>query len=130
MCNLPKLNSFFLFGPRQTGKITLIENFIAGRRAWVVNLLDRTVYHRYLASPGQFYAEVKRKITDEQIEILFIDEVQKIPAFLEEVQRLMHEHATVFILSGSSARKLKREGVNLLGGRPVSRNLFPLRAKS
>jgi predicted AAA+ superfamily ATPase len=79
-----------------------------------------------LASPGQFYAEAKRKIIDERVEILFIDEVQKIPALLDEVQRLMHEHATVFILSGSSARKLKREGANLLGGRAVSRNLFPL----
>jgi predicted AAA+ superfamily ATPase len=126
ICNLPISISFFLFGPRQTGKTTLIESFIAGRRVWTVNLLDRTVFHRYLASPGQFYAEAKRKIIDERIEILFIDEVQKIPALLDEVQRLMHEHATVFILSGSSARKLKREGANLLGGRAVSRNLFPL----
>ena len=126
ICNLPISISFFLFGPRQTGKTTLIESFIAGRRVWTVNLLDRTVFHRYLASPGQFYAEAKRKIIDERVEILFIDEVQKIPALLDEVQRLMHEHATVFILSGSSARKLKREGANLLGGRAVSRNLFPL----
>jgi predicted AAA+ superfamily ATPase len=127
ICKLPINNSFFLFGPRQTGKTTLIEGFVAGRRVWVINLLDRTVYHRYLASPGQFYAEAKKKITDEQIEILFIDEVQKIPALLDEVQRLMHEQpATVFILSGSSARKLKREGANLLGGRAVSRNLSPL----
>jgi predicted AAA+ superfamily ATPase len=126
MCNLPISNSFFLFGPRQTGKTTLIESFITGRRVWTVNLLDRTVFHRYLASPGQFYVEAKRKIIDEQVEVVFIDEVQKIPALLDEVQRLMHEHATVFILSGSSARKLKREGANLLGGRAVSRNLFPL----
>ena len=89
-------------------------------------MLDRTVFHRYLASPGQFYAEAKRKIIDERVENLLIDEVQNIPALLDEVQRLIHEHATVFILSGSSARKLKREGANLLGGRAVSRNLFPL----
>lgn len=124
---MPNNNSFFIFGPRQTGKTTLIESFIADRRVWVVNLLDRTVYQRYLASPGQFYAEARRKIINEQIKILFLDEVQKIPALLDEVQRLMHEQpATVFILSGSSARKLKREGANLLGGRAVSRNLFPL----
>lgn len=125
-CNLPKDQSFFLFGPRQTGKTTLIESFIAGHRFWSVNLLNRTTYHRYLASPEQFYLEAKKKIADEDIEIVFIDEVQKIPALLDEVQRLLHEHNTTFILSGSSARKLKRDGANLLGGRAVARSLFPL----
>jgi predicted AAA+ superfamily ATPase len=126
-CKLPVNQSFFLFGPRQTGKTTLNETFISSRPHWSVNLLNRALVLRYLAKPGQFYAEAKRKILDEAIEILFIDEVQKVPELLDDVQRLLHEHPNVvFILSGSSARKLKREGVNLLGGRAVSRHLFPL----
>lgn len=127
ICKLPKQNSFFLFGARQTGKTTLINELLKDKRTWSVNLLERATYHRYLATPGQLYLEAKRKISLEGVAVVFIDEIQKIPALLDEVQQLMFELPNAqFILSGSSARKLRRDGANLLGGRAVARSLFPL----
>lgn len=125
-CNIPENNNFFLFGPRQTGKTTLIQGYLRGRRAWTVNLLDRAVYLRYLTQPNLFYLEADKLIKESSPEIIFVDEVQKIPELLDEIQRLIQERKARFILTGSSARKLKRGGANLLGGRAVERNLFPL----
>lgn len=125
ICNLPTSQSFFLFGPRQTGKTTLVNSFLEQDRSWSVNLLDRSVYLRYLANPNSFYLETKKRILDESLSYVFVDEIQKIPALLDEVQRLIHETKTKFILTGSSARKLKRTGANLLGGRALERHIFP-----
>lgn len=126
LCNIPKRNSFFLLGPRQTGKTTLIGDYLADRKAWRVDLLDRAVYLRYLTGPNLFYLEAKKILKDLHPAVIFIDEIQKIPALLDEVQRLMQETGIRFILTGSSARKLKRSGANLLGGRAVERRIFPL----
>lgn len=129
LCNLPKSLSFFLLGPRQTGKTTLIDSFIADKKAFKVNLLDRNVFLRYLTDPGLFYAETSKEITQNSVSYVFIDEIQKIPTLLDEVQRLIQETGVIFILSGSSARKLKRSDANLLGGRAVERHIFPLTYK-
>jgi predicted AAA+ superfamily ATPase len=129
LCNLPKSHSFFLFGPRQTGKTTLINQFIADKRSWGINLLDREVYLRYISNPSLLYLEGKKRIEEEKLEYIFIDEIQKVPALLDEVQRLIQETDTKLILTGSSARKLKRSSANLLGGRALERNIFPLTAK-
>lgn len=120
--NLQRLlepKSFFLFGPRSTGKTTLIKEQLTNAR--VYDLLDAEVYQNLLKRP---------KIIDEETldskQIIVIDEVQRIPTILNEVQRLITNKGLKFLLTGSSARKLKRGGANLLAGRAWEANLFPL----
>ena len=126
ICNIPILTSFFLFGPRQTGKTTLINQFLKDKNHWSIDLLERSTYMRYLVSPEQFYKEALHNIRNNNPDYIFIDEIQKIPSLLDEVQRLMQNTNKVFILTGSSARKLKRSNANLLGGRATERHIYPL----
>jgi predicted AAA+ superfamily ATPase len=114
-------NSFFLFGPRGTGKTTLIESL--GLAENEITLLDEERYQAYLARPGLFFEELSRIPTGKWV---FIDEIQRLPALLNEVHRLIEKKRLKFAMSGSSARKLRRAGVNLLAGRAVSRFLYPL----
>ena len=122
---LPKNKSFFLFGPRQTGKSTLIQELFK-KNIWVVDLLLSEAYITYSKDPSRFRHEAEEKIKNEKVKTIFIDEVQRVPALLNEVQFLMQKYKCQFILTGSSARKLKRGSANLLGGRAVERHLFPL----
>ena len=119
----PIPRSFFLFGPRQTGKSTWLKG-LGLEHAWFVNLLDSETYFRYLRDPGQFGREALAR-AGQGIEWVLLDEVQRIPALLNEVQNLMDSTSLRFILSGSSARKLRRGGANLLGGRALLRFLHP-----
>ena len=123
--NLPKKESFFLFGPRQVGKSTLIEERF-NKSIWLVDLLLNDVFFLYSKTPSLFREEAIEKIKNENIKTIFIDEVQRLPSLLNEVQYLMQKFNCQFILTGSSSRKLKRGGANLLGGRALQRNLFPL----
>ena len=121
---LPEKMSFFLFGPRQTGKTTLIEsNFTAN--TWSINLLFSEEFLKYTKAPDLFRREAIEKITNKNITTIFIDEVQKVPEILNEVHYLIEHYSCKFILSGSSARKLKRGHANLLAGRAIQRYLFP-----
>ncbi len=122
--SLPKKESFFLFGSRQTGKTTLIHTQYT-KSIWTIDLLLNDVFFVYSKDPSRFRKEAIQKITQENIKIIFIDEIQRIPLLLNEVQYLMQNYSCQFILTGSSARKLKRGGANLLGGRAVERRLFP-----
>jgi predicted AAA+ superfamily ATPase len=122
---LPDNRSFFLFGPRQTGKSSLIRSKF-GDDAWTVNLLHGEEYSRYAKHPAQYRLDAEEKIRTGDTRRFVLDEVQRIPELLNEVHALMEEHpARQFILLGSSARKLKRGGANLLAGRAVQRLLFP-----
>ncbi|MBI3615389.1 MAG: ATP-binding protein [Candidatus Omnitrophica bacterium] len=121
--DLPKRESFFLFGPRQTGKSTLIETRYT-ESIWKVDLLLSDLFLKYSKDPSLFRKEAETKIR-EGIHTLFIDEIQRVPLLLNEVQALMRDPGCQFILTGSSARKLRRGGANLLGGRAVERHLFP-----
>jgi len=124
ICNMPTSQSFFLFGPRQTGKSTLVDHtFTEG--TWKIDLLMTDVYLRYSKYPDLFRREVLEKIEREGISRIIIDEVQRVPALLNEVHYLMEKTGCVFVLTGSSARKLRRGGSNLLAGRAVQRRLFP-----
>jgi predicted AAA+ superfamily ATPase len=115
-------SSFFLFGPRGTGKSTWIRSSFPG--AFVVNLLPPDALIRYERDPALFRAEVLAHPSDTWI---VVDEVQRVPKLLDEVHFLMEEKGyKKFVLSGSSARKLKRGGANLLAGRAILRQLFPL----
>jgi len=121
---LPARGSCFLFGPRQTGKSTLIRGLLP-KQSWTVDLLHHDVFLRFAKEPGQFRAEALAHIRD-GCRTIFIDEVQKVPALLDEVHALIEETKTRFLLTGSSARKLKRGGANLLAGRAATRRLYPL----
>ena len=118
---LPKLDqSFFLFGPRGTGKTTWVRHEFPN--AHVINLLDEFLYQSYLADVSRFAGEL-RALPDGSW--VFVDEIQRLPNLLNEVHRFIEEKQHKFILTGSSARKLKRADVNLLAGRALLRRMHP-----
>ena len=124
LVTLPDNHSFFLFGARNTGKTTLIcANFDGDSAVWL-DLLEPEIEERYRRRPQDFLYFVRE--LDEQIKYVVIDEVQKIPKLLDLVHKLIEETDKIFILTGSSARKLKRGGANLLAGRAFLYELFPL----
>ncbi len=113
--------SVFLFGPRGTGKSTWIRARFPDAATY--DLLDTGETLRLTADPGALYRELALLKPGEWA---ILDEVQKVPALLDEVHRLIETRALRFVLSGSSARKLRRGGANLLAGRAVTTHLFPL----
>ena len=117
LTKLLKKKSFFLFGPRGTGKTTLVQHTLS--EATVNDLLEIKTYREYLKNPS-IISEQKLK------PIVVIDEVQKLPEILDEVHRLIEAEKLTFLLTGSSARKLKRGGANLLAGRAWWAEMFPL----
>jgi uncharacterized protein len=115
-------SAFFLFGARGTGKSTWIRSRFED--AFVINLLAADTMLRYEQNPSRLREEV---LTHPRTRWIVIDEVQRAPRLLDEVHFLMEEHGYKrFALTGSSARKLKRGAANLLAGRAVVKNLFPL----
>jgi uncharacterized protein len=118
----PKDRSFFLFGPRSTGKSTWVQNEFPS--ALLVDLLKAATFTRLTAQPDR----LERMIPEGFSDWVIIDEVQKIPPLLDEVHRLIEKRKLRFILTGSSARKLRRGGVNLLGGRALTLRMYPLTA--
>ena len=110
--------SHFLFGPRQTGKSTLVRYALPD--ALVYNLLDSGVYRDLSLRPSRLREEIM-----DADRLVVIDEIQKLPQLLDEVHLLIEERGARFLLTGSSARKLRRGGVNLLGGRARSLSLHP-----
>ena len=97
----PPRQSFFLLGPRGSGKSTWVRHELAG--AHRIDLLDQAVYHAYLARPGQFADELRAVRPGTTV---VVDEVQRVPALLNEVHRFIEERRMRFVLCGSSARKL------------------------
>jgi predicted AAA+ superfamily ATPase len=124
LCQLPQGGSVLLFGPRQTGKSTLVRSLLP-RQSWTADLLQHDTFLRLSKDPALFRREVEAKVR-EGVRVVFVDEVQKVPALLDEVHGLIERGGVRFILTGSSARKLKRGGANLLAGRAVTRRLYPL----
>lgn len=122
---IPK-QSFFLFGPRGTGKSTWLRQ--AYPDAVYVDLLDQEAFRAYLARPERLGEVVEG---NPKARTVIVDEVQKVPAVLDEVHRLMEARGRrnlQFILTGSSARKLRRGGTDLLAGRAVLKTLHPFMA--
>ncbi|MBI4403368.1 MAG: ATP-binding protein [Deltaproteobacteria bacterium] len=125
LLKLPQSKSFFLFGPRQTGKTTLVREAFPQERCSSYNLLITAEYLRLVADPSLLRTEILA--SPKNITHIFIDEVQRIPELLNEVHALMEERVgRSFILCGSSARKLKRSGANMLGGRAWTLRLHSL----
>ncbi|MDE0230338.1 MAG: AAA family ATPase [Spirochaetaceae bacterium] len=118
--------SLFLFGPRGTGKTTLLRQQF-GPRA-IVDLLRSSVYLPLAENPSRLHEIVVEGRVDATTEpqVVVIDGVQKLPQLLDEVHDLIETERIHFVLSGSSGRRLKRGGANLLGGRAWQVNLFPL----
>ena len=116
--------SYFLFGPRGTGKSTWLRN-IHPDVAWI-ELLDSAVYRSYLSYPERledFVALHRNK------GIIIIDEIQRVPQLLSMVHKLIEKMPDVrFILTGSSARKIRQAGVDLLGGRAIIKEMHPFMA--
>lgn len=114
--------SFFLFGPRGVGKTSWIkENY---PDALYFDLLSDDIYREFLGRPSR----LGEKISETYTGWIVIDEIQKVPALLNEVHRLIENRKLKFILTGSSARSLRRKGVNLLAGRAFTYHMHPLTA--
>lgn len=113
--------SVFFLGARQTGKTTLLKQLFPHVRYY--DLLKSDEYERLARKPQLLREELK---DFSENELVIIDEIQKLPILLDEVHWLMVNCGLRFILTGSSARKLRRSGVNLLGGRALVNNFYPL----
>jgi len=116
----PPRGSFFLFGPRGVGKRTWLRAVFPD--AYRVDLLDEALFQSYLADAGRFAGELRGLAPGA---LVVLDEVQRLPTLLNEVHRHIEERHLRFILCGSSARRLKTAGTNLLAGRAVRRQLHP-----
>jgi predicted AAA+ superfamily ATPase len=124
LCNPLITNSFLLFGARGTGKSTLVKALLASLDPLIINLLESTQIESALFALPELEARIEAAV--ESGRWVFIDEVQKAPRLLDIAQRLIDDKRARFAISGSSARKLRRGGGNLLAGRAYSFQLFPL----
>ena len=119
LLNLPR-QSILLLGPRGAGKSTWIRHHF--KDAIIYDLLSTSEAIRLSREPSALYREIESAPADHWV---VIDEVQKVPALLDEVHRLIENLGRRFLLSGSSARKLRRGGTNLLAGRALVTHMFP-----
>jgi predicted AAA+ superfamily ATPase len=120
--DLPKLlstKSYFLFGPRQTGKTFMIRRQFP--KAKYYNLHETDTFLKFNQAPHRLRQELTGKD-----KFVIMDEIQKLPLLLDEIQVLIDDRQVRFLLTGSSARALKRKGLNLLGGRARTKRLHPL----
>ncbi len=114
--------SFFIFGPRGVGKSTWLRENL-DQHSIYINLLDPESYEEYSMNPQRFKDFINLPENTEKI--IIIDEIQKIPILLDIIHDEISKNKKIFVLSGSSARKLKQKGVNLLAGRASVYNLYP-----
>jgi uncharacterized protein len=120
--------SVLVLGPRGSGKTKFLGGLVAEfENSTTIDLLESTTFTRFLENPSLVFSEAQ-KLTERGKAWIFIDEVQRLPNLLNEVHRALNsfEDKVCFILTGSSARKLKREGANLLAGRAIRFDFFTL----
>ncbi|MBN2365318.1 MAG: ATP-binding protein [Calditrichaeota bacterium] len=120
--NIPQ-TSFFLFGPRGTGKSTFVKSLIK-KDTLYIDFLEPDTFRTFSAFPETL---IKTVNATDPVQVI-IDEVQKIPQILDVVHKIMEEKKIRFILTGSSARKLKKSGADLLGGRALNFRMHPFTA--
>lgn len=118
----PERKSFFLFGPRGTGKSHWVQTQFP--KAVYLDLLEAELFNDLVANPQRLDNFIPQGFDG----WIIIDEIQKIPALLDQVHRLIEGRKQRFVLTGSSARKLRKKGVNLLAGRALTLRLHPLTA--
>lgn len=130
LINLSTEQSFFLFGARGTGKTSLVKSHFAvdkgARDVLYLDLLNLELEAKYQLNPELLYKELSA--LSSEVKTVIIDEIQKVPKLLDVVHRKIEESSLRFVLTGSSARKLKLGSANLLAGRAVVAYLFPLLA--
>jgi predicted AAA+ superfamily ATPase len=121
-------DSFFIFGARGTGKSTFVQSqFFSSydeNQVWHIDLLNDDIFERYSRKPSLLESDFKE--LKQKPAWIFIDEVQKVPELLNHVHRMIENNKLKFILSGSSARKLKVVGANLLAGRAFMNFMYPM----
>lgn len=118
------VDSFFIFGPRGTGKSTWLKKNYPD--AYFIDLLDDNTFRNHIAYPERIKQIVK---ANHRTTCYIIDEIQKAPAILNSVHSLIEEYKShQFILTGSSARKIRRGGINLLAGRALLTHFYPFMA--
>ena len=122
----PKTKSFFLFGARGTGKSTLLKATFSDSHAYRLDLLLPSIEERLARDPESLIGEINA--LPSRIDTVVLDEIQKVPKLLDVVHYILENETRKwrFILTGSSGRKLKSDGANLLAGRAFVRELFPL----
>lgn len=123
MMQFPEKKSFFLFGPRGTGKTTLVKKSFP--KGIYLDLLEASLFNDLLANPQRLENLIPRNFMD----WIIIDEVQRIPDLLNEIHRLIEKYKYKFVLTGSNARKIRKKGPNLLAGRALTLALYPLTAQ-
>jgi uncharacterized protein len=123
---LSEINSFFLFGARGTGKTTLLKELPFLKSALYIDLLNADQEEQYALRPGLLIEQAEAM---DEGEWIIIDEIQKLPKLLDHVHIIVTKKDIRFALTGSSSRKLKRGGANLLAGRAFSFSLYPFTAQ-
>ncbi len=118
-----KNKSFFLFGVRGTGKTTYLERGFTSKNSIRIDLLDPVRLDEFSLDPARFRTFVLSP--EHKGKLIIVDEVQRLPKLLDYVHQLIESHRIQFALTGSSARRLKQTGVNLLAGRAIVYDLFP-----
>ncbi len=118
----PQEKSFFLFGPRGTGKTTWVKETFP--ESIYLDMLEAEIFNDLLANPQRLENLIPKNFPD----WIIIDEVQRVPELLNELHRLIERYKYKFVLTGSSARKIKRKGPNLLAGRALTYSMHPLTA--
>lgn len=127
LVNLSKSNSFFLFGARGVGKSTVLRDHYPKNKFLWFDLLDRALFDRLIRDASLFKKLILAELEKTgQIDWVIVDEVQKIPELLDAVHDLIETKNIKFVLTGSSARKLKKAGANLLAGRAFVFRMYPL----
>lgn len=123
--------SLFLFGPRQVGKSTLVRHALRNSDHMEIDLLKSDILLKYKRNPELLRHEVDFVLKRDRQLIVFIDEIQKATELLNEVHYLIEKYkkSVFFVMTGSSARKLKRSSVNMLAGRAWEFHLFPFTHK-
>jgi predicted AAA+ superfamily ATPase len=130
LLRLPDKHSFFLFGPRQTGKSTLLRSELSAETCLRYDLLESETYRRLAARPELLRGEVAAAGAQGTVTHVLLDEIQRAPALLDEVHALLETYKGIhFALSGSSARKLKRAHANMLAGRAWTLRLHPFTSR-
>jgi predicted AAA+ superfamily ATPase len=119
LSKLLSAKSYFLFGPRQTGKTFMIRRQLPTAKYY--NLHETDTFLKFNQAPHRLRQELTGKD-----KLVVMDEIQKVPLLLDEIQVLIDDRQVRFLLTGSSARALKRKGLNLLGGRARTKRLHPL----